>query len=163
MSLNIILRGEIMARSLRQSKILELISTHEIEKQEELVELLRQANFDITQATISRDIKELGLIKIMSPNKKYKYAYIETATEQNISSKYVNIFKESVLSFRLMNNVLMIKTIKGLASAVNSFIDKIGIEDIIGSVYGEDTVTLYFEDFDHSNCASNAVSKLMYS
>lgn len=152
-----------MARTARQSKILEIIATHEIEKQEELVELLKEANFDITQATISRDIKELGLIKIMSSNKKYKYAYIESSSEQNIANKYINIFKESVLSFRLMNNVLMIKTIKGLASAVNSFIDKIGIEDILGSVYGEDTVTLYFEDDAHSSVASNTVSQLMYS
>ena len=65
-----------MARNARQTKILELISDYEIEKQEELVQMLRQANFDITQATISRDIKELGLTKILSSNKKYKYAYV---------------------------------------------------------------------------------------
>ena len=152
-----------MARSVRQSKILELINTHEIEKQEELVDLLRKANFDITQATISRDIKELGLIKIMSSNKKYKYAYVESINEQTISNKYLNIFKESVISYRLIDKVLMIKTLRGLASAVNSFIDKIGIEEILGSVYGEDTVTLYFETVEQTNIASMVVSKIIYS
>ena len=82
-----------MARSVRQSKILELISTREIETQDELVALLREAKFDITQATISRDIKELGLIKILSADSgKYKYAIVENG-EQAFSNKYISIFK----------------------------------------------------------------------
>ena len=79
-----------MARNLRQSKILELIKENEIETQEELVSHLRALNFDITQATISRDIKELGLIKIMTDDKKYKYAYIDSSDQQT-SNKYTNL------------------------------------------------------------------------
>ncbi|MDD4276183.1 MAG: arginine repressor [Clostridia bacterium] len=151
-----------MPRSLRQSKILELISTREIEKQEELVSLLKDANFDITQATISRDIKELGLIKILSDNKKYKYAYVETS-DQNVSNKYIVIFKEAVLSFRQLDNLVIIKTIKGLAGAINSFVERLSIGNIIGSVFGEDTVTIYFENNNSANIATITPNKIIYS
>lgn len=151
-----------MPRSLRQAKILEIISSNEIEKQEELVEYLRRENFDITQATISRDIKELGLIKILTEDKKYKYAYIE-ASEQSLSNKYINIFKEAVVNLKLMNNILLIKTLNGLASAINSFLDKLGVENCIGSVFGNDTVTIYFDTNVNANIACSALNKIIYS
>ena len=84
-----------MARNSRQSKILELISLKEIETQDELVKELKDADYDVTQATISRDIKELGLIKIMSESKKYKYAIVNTTT-QTLSNKCLTIYKECV-------------------------------------------------------------------
>ena len=80
-----------MARSARQSKILEIISTKEIEKQDELARELKNANFEITQATISRDIKELGLTKILSSSGKYKYCFVGSE-DQVISNKYISIF-----------------------------------------------------------------------
>lgn len=151
-----------MARSLRQSKILELISTNEIEKQDELVELLRAENFDITQATISRDIKELGLIKILTEDKKYKYAFVDSA-EQSFLNKYINIFKEAVLNLKTLNNLVLIKTISGLAGAVNSFLDKLGVENSLGSTYGADTVTIYFENNIGANIACNSLNKIIYN
>ncbi|MBQ8749051.1 MAG: arginine repressor [Clostridia bacterium] len=150
-----------MPRSLRQSKILELITTREIEKQEELVTLLRESNFDITQATISRDIKELGLIKILTEDKKYKYACID-ATEQAFSNKYINIFKEAVINLKIINNIVLIKTINGLASAVNSFLDKLGVENSLGSTFGNDTVTIYFENDVKANIACHSLNKIIY-
>lgn len=152
---------EIMARNARQTKILELISDYEIEKQEELVQMLRQANFDITQATISRDIKELGLTKILSSNKKYKYAYVGS-TEQNLNNKYINIFKEAVVSIKVLNTTVLIKTLKGIASAINSFIDKLGIENCLGSIYGDDTVTIYFETPQEAKIAQNDLNGILY-
>ena len=151
-----------MARSLRQSKILELISTNEIEKQDELVELLRAENFDITQPTISRDIKELGLIKILTEDKKYKYAFVDSA-EQSFLNKYINIFKEAVLNLKTLNNLVIIKTINGLAGAVNSFLDKLGVENSLGSTYGADTVTIYFENNIGANIACNSLNKIIYN
>lgn len=151
-----------MARSLRQSKILELISNQEIEKQEELVALLRAANFDVTQATVSRDIKELGLIKVLSSDsKKYKYVYVETG-EQNTSNRYINIFKESFVNISIIGNIVFVKTIKGLACAVDSFLDKLGINDIIGSTFGNDTITIYFQDAPKAITAGNIINKLVY-
>ena len=101
-----------MARSARQSKILEIIQMKEIETQDELVSELRALNFDITQATISRDIKELGVIKILSDSKKYKYAYVDSS-EQQVSNKYLGIFKESIISVKAVKNLVVIKTLKG--------------------------------------------------
>jgi transcriptional regulator of arginine metabolism len=131
-----------MARSTRQSKILELISTKEIETQDELVSELRNLNFDITQATISRDIKELRLIKILSSESgKYKYAVVENEN-QAVSNKYILVFKEAVISVKNAQNLCVIKTIKGMATAVCGIIDKLNLENVLGSVCGDDTVMI---------------------
>lgn len=134
-----------MARSLRQNKILEIIAKNEIETQDELVQSLRNLNFDVTQATVSRDIKELGLIKILSDSKKYKYAYVET-NEQQISNKIVGIYKEIVISVKIALNLVVVKTLKGFASGISSYIDKMNIDKLLGTVYGEDTVMCITEN-----------------
>jgi transcriptional regulator of arginine metabolism len=134
-----------MARSTRQSKILEIISTHEVETQEDLVAKLRACNFDVTQATISRDIKELGLIKTLSNESgKYKYSYADTTTQT--SNKYIYMLKESVISTRTVKNLVLVKTLKGLGGGICSVINRLNIEDLLGSTYGEDTVMMVFED-----------------
>ena len=133
-----------MARSLRQSKILELISTKEIETQDDLVLELKRANFDVTQATISRDIKELGLIKVIGTEGKYKYALVESA-EQGVSNKNINLFKMCVISVKTLNNICIIKTIKQFACGVCSIIDKINLVDVVGASYGDDSVMVYFD------------------
>lgn len=145
-----------MARSLRQAKILELISVKEIETQDELAKELKNANFDITQATISRDIKELGLTKIQSTNGKYKYAILGTE-QQAVSNKYITIFKESVISVKNALNLAVIKTIKGMGGSVASFIDKLNLIDLMGTTFGDDTVLLIFPT---TTLSSEAVATL---
>ncbi|MFA6859804.1 MAG: arginine repressor [Clostridia bacterium] len=131
-----------MARSLRQSKILEVIMTNEVKTQDELVTFLKNAGFEITQATISRDIKELGLTKTLSSDSKsYKYSFIDNG-EQTISSKHVNIFKEMVISVKSACNLSVIKTIKGMASSVCGLIDKLNLQNVMGAVFGDDTVMI---------------------
>lgn len=130
-----------MARSSRQSKILELISTHEIETQDELVSYLKAANFDITQATISRDIKELGLIKILGSEGKYKYALVESG-EQAVSNKNISIFRESIISVKAAQNLCILKTAKSFASGICSMIDKLNLSNVLGCVSGDDTVMI---------------------
>ena len=132
-----------MARSARQSKILELISIKEIETQDELAKELKNANFDITQATISRDIKELGLTKILSSTGKYKYAILGTE-QQAVSSKYITIFKESVQSVKDAINLAGNKAIKGMGGGDATVSDKINLIDLMGTTYGDDTVLLVF-------------------
>ena len=146
-----------MARSARQSKILEIISTNEIETQDELVSALKQSHFDITQATISRDIKELGLIKILSSESgKYKYAVVENSN-QSVSNKYISVFKEAVISVKEAQNLCVIKTIKGMASAICGIIDKLNLENILGAVCGDDTVMIILPC---NSTALNTVNKL---
>ena len=120
-----------MARNSRQSKILELISTQEIETQEELVSALKNAEFDVTQATISRDIKELGLIKILTDSKKYKYAVVNSQV-QALSNKCLNIFKECVISIKSAMNLTIVKVIKGTAGMVSGLIDQLSLSQVMG-------------------------------
>lgn len=145
-----------MARSSRQSKILELISTRDIGSQDELVACLKEANYDITQATISRDIKELGLIKILGADGKYKYSLIDGG-EQTVSNKNISIFKECVISVKAANNLCVIKTVKGLASGICSMVDKLNLDSVLGAVYGDDTVMVILPT---NQMALNAVQTL---
>ncbi|MDD4815800.1 MAG: arginine repressor [Clostridia bacterium] len=149
-----------MARSSRQSKILELISTKEIETQDELVTQLKNANYDITQATISRDIKELGLIKILSNESgKYKYAIVENG-DQAVSSKYISVFKEAVISIKQAQNLCVIKTMKGMASAICGVIDKLNLENVLGAVCGDDTVMIILPNNNQAEEISNTLTKI---
>lgn len=149
-----------MARSARQSKILELISTKEIETQDELARELKNANFEITQATISRDIKELGLTKILTSSGKYKYAIIGS-DEQQISNKFVSIFREAVISAKAVLNIVVVKTLKGMGSGVCSFIDKLNLTELVGAVNGDDTVMLIFPSAIHAADAVQSISNML--
>lgn len=129
-----------MARSARQSKILEIISTKEIETQEDLVAELRAAKFDVTQATISRDIKELGLIKVVSSDSgKSRYSIMES-NEQSVSNKYINILREAVISIKAAQNIVVLKTLRGMSTAISAILDKLNLDNVLGSSCGDETV-----------------------
>ena len=149
-----------MARNIRQSKIISIISNAEIETQEELVSALKSAGFDVTQATISRDIKELGLIKIVGKVKKYKYAFIDTE-EKVGTNKSTSLFKDAVLSVRAVNNFVVLKTVKGTASMVASFLDKLAIEELIGCVFGDDTVMLIMEPMANVDAVAYRINEVL--
>jgi len=123
----------------RQSKILELIEKYQIETQEELVEKLREHGMDVTQATVSRDIKELRLIKVMVDDQHYKYAPI-SQTEGTITNKLLTIFTESFVSCDYANNIVVIKTLPGMAQASASAVDALKWPEIIGTIAGDDTI-----------------------
>ena len=127
-----------MGRTSRQTKILEIISKKDIETQEELVAELKKANFNVTQATVSRDIKELGLIKVLGESQKYKYA-LEKTGNSNISVKLTNLFRESVISIDSANNLIVVKTLSGSANAAAVMVDKSGYDGVLGCIAGDDT------------------------
>ncbi len=149
-----------MARNTRQSKILEIISTNEVETQEELVTALKNAHFDVTQATISRDIKELGLIKIMSDSKKYKYATVSSSV-QGVSNKSMNIFKECVISVKSAMNLVVVKVIAGTAGLVSSLIDQLSIAQVMGCTYGDDTVMVVACDAEDALYIKDKLASLL--
>ena len=149
-----------MARNNRQSKILEIISTNEVETQEELVASLKAAGFDITQATISRDIKELGLIKIMSDSKKYKYATVN-ASVQPVSNKVMSIFKECIISVKCAKNIVVVKVLKGTATLVGGLIDGLAISQAMGTTYGDDTVMVVAADVDDAYYIKDKLTELL--
>ena len=129
-------------KSNRQAEILRLIETQEIETQEQMLECLRSKGIKATQATISRDIKELNLMKQQSGGiSKYVVAQARQA-HHNFSSRLKTIFKESVTSFDTAQNIVVVKTMPGLASAAGAALDGMGIEGLVGSLAGDDTVIL---------------------
>ena len=152
-----------MARSVRQSKILELISTQEIDTQDDLVAKLRAANFDITQATISRDIKELGLIKILSADSgKYKYALVDSE-DKAISNKYISIFKESVISIKTAQNLVVLKTIRAMAHSICGLIEKLNLNSVMGAVAGDDTVMVILPTNEDALKIAIVISELIHN
>jgi transcriptional regulator of arginine metabolism len=131
----------------RHAKILELINAQEIYTQEELAEKLNSIGFDITQATISRDIKELKLLKIPSKDKdgQYKYAHTNTSDDK-VSAKFYNILKETVIDIKPAKNLLVVKTYSGMAQAAGAAIDAIDFPEALGTIAGDDTMLLIFAE-----------------
>jgi transcriptional regulator of arginine metabolism len=130
-----------MHRNARQSTILDIISKKDIETQEELCAELNKLNFNVTQATISRDIKDLKLYKVAGTTKKYKYAYIEGDGDA-VTNKMRNLFYECVQSINFANNLIVIKTMRGNGSTAGAFVDSLQFPELIGSVAGDDTVLI---------------------
>ncbi len=135
----------------RQAKIIELIKDYKIETQEELVKLLQDSGYKVTQATISRDIKELRLIKVLDSNGVYKYA---TINEQKSSTneRFKKVFKDTVVSIDSAQQIIVIKTIIGAANVVAAALDALDIQEVVGTIAGDDTIFLlvkhemYIED-----------------
>lgn len=138
-----------MQRSLRQQKILEIIATKEIDTQDELCAELNKYNFNVTQATVSRDVKDLRLYKISGTQKKYRYASIDNYVD-SVTDRMTNLFKGCVLSINSANNLILVKTMRGNGSAVGVFVDSLQIPEIIGCVAGDDTVLIIVDSNENT-------------
>ena len=128
-------------KSARQNLILEIIETMEIETQDELADELRRRNIKVTQATVSRDIKELRLLKVLSSSGRYKYATVERA-ERGMNDRFRRIFAESVLSLDSAQNLIVVKTIPGTANAAAEAVDSMKWPEIMGSLAGDNTILI---------------------
>lgn len=127
-----------MTRNARQMKILELITDTAVETQDDLTRLLKDAGFNATQATISRDIKELGIVKVSIDGKRQKY--VRELGDRSVSNKLVNIFKHAAVSIAHAVNIVVIKTMPGSANIAGMMLDRLENADILGCVAGDDTV-----------------------
>jgi transcriptional regulator of arginine metabolism len=125
----------------RQNKILELINSHEVETQEKLAELLKKCGYDVTQATVSRDIKELQLVKTMTPAGRHKYT-VSATQERPVTERFVKIFRETVQSVDHSGNIIVIKTLSGCANAAAEAVDSLNFANILGSIAGDNTLML---------------------
>lgn len=121
----------------RQDKIIELISTHDVETQEELAQLLNHAGYQVTQATVSRDIKALHLKKVPS-GKKSKYIYPETRQEDQ--SRYLGILRDAFVSMDPAATLVVIRTVSGMAMAAAAALDHLQLEEVVGTIAGDDTI-----------------------
>lgn len=125
----------------RQSKILEIITGKDIETQDELAEELNKAGYKVTQATVSRDIKEMRLIKVLTKEGKYKYAS-SNEKEGSVNDRFLKIYQDSVTSIDTTGNLIIIKTIVGAANAASVAIDALNIKSVVGCIAGDDTIFL---------------------
>jgi len=130
----------------RQSAILRVISSTDVETQNQLIVELAKAGIESTQATVSRDIKELHLIKELTTRGTYRYAVSDRPETQNHKIRLKGIFKESVTSYACAQNIVVIKTLPGLAPAACGAIDSMSIRNIVGSIAGDDTGFLAMND-----------------
>ncbi len=125
----------------RQSKILELIQTREIETQEELVDLLKAEGFNVTQATVSRDINELQLGKLPGKNGKRVIA-VQPTGDVHLNNKYIRVLRDGFMSMDNAQNILVIKTVSGMAMAVAASLDALRMKEVVGSIAGDDTIMM---------------------
>ncbi len=126
-------------KSTRHTAIAEIIESRNIETQEELAEALRERGILVTQATVSRDIKELHLIKVLSETGGYKYATLDKA-EKGMNERFIRMFAESVLSVVCANNLVVIKTLAGSAHVAGEAVDSLKWPEILGSIAGDNTI-----------------------
>lgn len=132
-----------MSKNPRRQRIVELINAYELNTQDEIVNLLNNEGFAVTQATVSRDVKVLGLVKVKGVTKNFKYA-MPKKTEQSAvtEDKVFTLLKTFIVSIQRAKNLVVIKTLEGNGSSCGMAVDKIGMQEIIGSVAGDDTLLI---------------------
>ena len=126
-------------KSERHAKILEIIRKNEVETQEELSDRLEREGFQVTQATVSRDIRELKLTKVAMSNGKQKYAAL-TEPAGDLSQKYIRVLKDGFASMDMAQNILVVRTVSGMAMAVAAALDALNFHEIVGTIAGDDTI-----------------------
>ena len=144
----------------RQSKIIEIIQKNEVETQDELSALLEKDGFRVTQATVSRDIRELKLTKIPTAGGRQKYAVITDAPE-NLSKQYERVLRAGFLSMDMVQNILVIKTVSGMASAVCAAIDAMKMREIVGSIAGDDTIMCAIRTVDDTYAVMKKIRRIV--
>ena len=130
-------------KTVRQMAILDIIAKQDVETQEELAEALRDRGIQVTQATVSRDIKELSLLKVLTPSGSYKYATADKA-ENGLSERFIRMLAESLLSVAASNNLIVVKTLSGSANVAAEALDSLHWPEILGTLAGDNTVLTVF-------------------
>ena len=144
----------------RHEKIAELINDCEIETQEELADRLRRAGFRVTQATVSRDIRELQLSKVPAGRGRQKYAAFASGDGQ-LGDKYIRVLREGYVSMAPAQNLLVMKTVSGMAMAVAAALDALKIEEIVGCIAGDNTIMIAAQSREKAEAAMDRIKKMM--
>ena len=144
----------------RHVKIVELVNKYDIETQEELAERLKQEGFQITQATISRDIRDLKLTKVPMDDGRQKYVVLK-ATENALRDKYIRIMKDGFVSMDMAMNLLVIKTVSGMAMAVGAAIDEMHWNEVVGCIAGDDTIMCAIRTMEETAIVMEKIRKIV--
>ncbi|MBO5278274.1 MAG: arginine repressor [Lachnospiraceae bacterium] len=144
----------------RHSKIIELINKYDIETQEELADRLRQEGFKVTQATVSRDIRELKLIKMAVEGGVQKYIVVQN-TDGQLSDKYLRVLRDGFVSVDRAENILVVKTVSGMAMAVAAALDAMQWNEVVGCIAGDDTIMAAIRTKDDALLVMDKIRKLI--
>ena len=148
-------------KSQRQAKIMEIISTQNVETQEQLLEALQKEGFRGTQATISRDIKELRIVKELSNMGTYRYTASASEMDSSFTGRLNTIFRECVVSFDYAQNIIIIRTLPGLASAAGSALESMNLNSVVGTLAGDDTVMVVMRDSNTAAALCGEIKNLI--
>lgn len=146
----------------RQSKILELINKYNVETQEDLAEWLMKEGYNVTQATVSRDIRELKLTKVALDDGKQKYITMQK-TESGMSEKYTRVLRDGFVSMDMAQNILVIKSVSGMAMAVAVALDALQINSIVGCIAGDDTIFCAIRSAQETVAVMEKLNKIIKS
>ncbi len=144
----------------RHVKIVELVNKYDIETQEELADRLRDEGFQITQATVSRDIRDLKLTKVPTDDGRQKYVVLK-ATENALLDKYIRILKDGFVSMDMAMNILVIKTVSGMAMAVAAAIDEMRWNEVVGCIAGDDTIMCVVRTIEDTAVVMEKIRKIV--
>ncbi len=144
----------------RQSKIIELINKFDIETQEELADRLMKDGYNVTQATVSRDIRELKLTKVAMDGGRQKYIVLQK-TESGMSEKYTRVLRDGFISMDMAQNIIVIKTIAGMAMAVAAALDALQFSSIVGCIAGDDTIMCAIRTTEDTVAVMEKINKLI--
>ena len=144
----------------RHAKIIELIAQHDIETQEELAEYLNREGFKVTQATVSRDIRDLRLTKVAVDGSRQKYVVLAPEKDE-MNEKYIRVLRDGYISMDMAQNILVIKTVAGMASAVCAALDAMKWNEIVGSIAGDDTIMCAIRSVDDTVKVMDKISKII--
>lgn len=143
----------------RHSKIVELIGKYQIETQEELASYLKEAGYHVTQATVSRDIRELKLTKVQRENGRQCYAVMQT--QKDFSEKYLRILRDCFVSMDMAQNILVVKTVSGMAGAAAEALDVIGFHEMVGCIAGDNTIMCAMRTVDDTIIFMDKLKKII--
>ena len=144
----------------RHAKIIELINKYQVETQEELAEYLNHEGFKVTQATVSRDIRDLKLTKIPTEDGKQRYT-IHPKTGTTMNDKYIRVLKDGFSSMDMAQNILVIKTVSGMAMAVATAIDSLAFSEVVGTIAGDDTIMCAIRTVEDTMIVMDKINKMV--
>ena len=147
-------------KTVRQVAILDIIEKQEIETQEELASALNARGIRVTQATVSRDIKELRLLKVLTPSGKYKYATGDQA-DDNLTDRFIRMLAESLLSVSSANNLIVVKTLSGSANVAAEALDSMHWPEVLGTLAGDNTVLLIIRSNEETITVTSRIREMM--
>lgn len=145
----------------RQKRITELVEEAVIETQEELSERLRAEGYEVTQATVSRDIAQLRLNKVPTPDGKQRYTSTVRGGDSHLSAKYARVFKDGFMSMDNAQNILVIKTVSGMAMAVAASIDAMNMREVVGSIAGDDTIMVAIRTTEETKIVMDKLREIL--